>query len=139
MSAHDLPVSEYGFPGPLRDRLVAAILAGEKTATTSLLVDYEVDGDALPQPGERAVIVDSDAEPVGIEEIVDVRVVRLGEVDLAHARAEGEGFETVAEWRLGHESFWHGQEYRDWIGDPLFTVNDETAAVLVRFRLVSLE
>lgn len=33
----DLPISEYAFPGPLRDQLVAAILAGEKTATAVLV------------------------------------------------------------------------------------------------------
>src|SRR3954462_3463873 len=32
-----LPVAEFGFPGELRDRLVPAILAGKKTATTGLL------------------------------------------------------------------------------------------------------
>src|ERR1700680_52842 len=33
MSAEDLPVAEFAFPGPLRDRLVAAIVAGAKTTT----------------------------------------------------------------------------------------------------------
>lgn len=33
-----LPVEEYGFPGPLRDALVDAILDGRKTSTTSLVV-----------------------------------------------------------------------------------------------------
>ena len=39
MSADDLPVVEFAFPGPLRDQLVAAILAGEKTTTTGLVAD----------------------------------------------------------------------------------------------------
>ena len=33
--------AEFGFPGPLRDQLVGAILAGTKTSTTGLVVDYE--------------------------------------------------------------------------------------------------
>jgi hypothetical protein len=33
--ADDLPVAEFAFPGPLRDQLVAAILAGEKTTTSA--------------------------------------------------------------------------------------------------------
>jgi uncharacterized protein YhfF len=40
MPAGDLPVAEFAFPGPLRDQLVAAILAGEKTTTTGLVADY---------------------------------------------------------------------------------------------------
>jgi hypothetical protein len=38
------------FPGPLRDQLVAAILADEKTATTGLVADYERDNEPLPGP-----------------------------------------------------------------------------------------
>ncbi|MGN7862277.1 ASCH domain-containing protein [Microbacterium sp. 22303] len=130
----DLPVSEYAFPGPLRDQLIAAIRAGEKTTTTSLLLDYERENDPLPSVGDRAVVIDSEGEPIGIEEIVHVRRARLAEVDLPHAIAEGEGFTTVAEWREGHEGFWHGTEYRASIEDPSFTVDDDTLAVLVRFR-----
>ncbi|MGM7671931.1 ASCH domain-containing protein [Microbacterium sp. A93] len=134
LSEKDLPVSEYGFPGALRDQLVAAILRGEKTATTSLAVEYEIEGEALPTVGDRAFVIDSDGEPVCIEEIVGVRVARLADVDLEHAIAEGEGFTTVAEWRVGHEGFWHGAEYRAAMGDPTFAVNDETTVVLVQFR-----
>jgi len=137
--APDLPVSEYGFPGPLRDRLVAAILRGEKTSTTSLVAGYELDSEPLPCVGDRAAVIDSAGEPVCIEEIVDVRVTRMGDVDLDHAIAEGEGFATVAEWRAAHETFWHGAEFRAEMGDPDFTVDDDTPAVLVRFRVTSLD
>lgn len=130
----ELPVSEYGFPGPLRDSLVAAIIAGEKTSTTSLLRDYEREGEPLPEVGDRAVVIDSAGDPVGIEQITEVRIVRVGDVDLGHALAEGEGFTSVAEWREGHEGFWHGSEYRDHAGDPSFRVTDDTLAVLARFR-----
>jgi len=36
----DRPTFEFAFPGPLRDKLVAAVLGGTKTATTGLLQDY---------------------------------------------------------------------------------------------------
>ena len=45
----DLPRNEFAFPGPLRDKLVAAILDGSKTATTGLLIDYEHEGEPLPR------------------------------------------------------------------------------------------
>jgi hypothetical protein len=34
MPPEDLPIAEFGFPGPLRDQLVTAILRGAKTTTT---------------------------------------------------------------------------------------------------------
>ena len=132
----ELPKAEFAFPGPLRDRLVAAILSGAKTSTTGLLLEYEREGDPLPLVGARSVVVDSADQPVAVIELTDVRVVRLGDIDLAHARDEGEGFETVADWRAGHERFWHGPEYRAYLGDPDFTVDDDTLAVTERFRAV---
>jgi uncharacterized protein YhfF len=47
----ELPVAEFGFPGPLRDALVAAILDGRKTATTGMLAAYELAGEPLPGTG----------------------------------------------------------------------------------------
>ncbi|SCK51067.1 ASCH domain-containing protein [Streptomyces sp. WMMB 322] len=131
-----LPRVEFGFPGPLREELVAAVLQGRKTATTSLLREYRHDGEPLPEAGSRAVVIDSAATPVGVVEITDVRVVALSEVDLAHARDEGEGHESLASWRSAHEEFWHSPEMRTALGDPEFTVDDATEVVLERFRLI---
>jgi uncharacterized protein YhfF len=132
----DLPKAQFAFPGPLRDQLVAAILAGEKTSTSGLVIDYEHDNEPLPTAGERSVVVDSDDRPVGIIEATEVRVIRLADVDLAHAIDEGEGYTTVAEWRAGHERFWHSDEMRSALEDPDFTVDDDTLVVAERFRLV---
>jgi uncharacterized protein YhfF len=137
MEAGRLSVGEFAFPGPLRDQLVAAILDGTKTTTTGLAADYERDGEPLPRPGDREVVIDSAGEPVALIEIVTVRVVRVGDVDLAHALGEGEGYASVADWRAGHEAFWHSDAMREYVGDPAFTVNDDTLAVAVAFRAVA--
>ncbi|MCX5408294.1 ASCH domain-containing protein [Streptomyces sp. NBC_00335] len=133
----DLPPIEFAFPGPLRDLLVAAVLSGAKTTTTGVLADYEAAGDPLPVAGEMMVIVDSAERPVGVLEVTDVQVLRLADVGLRHALDEGEGFTSVAEWRSGHEEFWHGPQMREAIGDPHFTVDDDTPVVAERFRLVT--
>jgi uncharacterized protein YhfF len=132
-----LPVEYFAFPGPLRDALVSAILSGAKTSTTSILREYEVENEPLPTVGDRGVVVDSHDQPVCVTEVTDVRVASLAEVDVAHARDEGEGYETVADWRVGHEQFWHSDEYRAAVDDAGYTVTDATEAVLVRFRLVA--
>jgi len=139
MTSSRLSVGEFAFPGPLRDQLVAAILSGAKTTTSGLLVGYERDGEPLPRPGDRWVVIDSAGEPVTLVEVVAVRVIRLADVDLAHAVGEGEGFGSVAEWRAAHEAFWHSDEARAELGDPAFTVNDDTPVVAEEFRLVAGE
>ena len=133
----NLPKAEFAFPGPLRDQLVASVLDGSKTSTTGLVIEYEREGEPLPEVGSRSVVVDSDDRPVGIIEVTGVRVVPLGAVDLAHALDEGEGYADVAAWRAGHEGFWHSAGMRAVLGDPGFTVDDSTLAVLERFRVVA--
>jgi uncharacterized protein YhfF len=139
MEAGRLRVGEFAFPGPLRDQLVAAIVDGTKTTTTGLVEDYEREREPLPRPGDREVVIDSAGDPVTLIEIVAVRVVRVGDVDLAHAIGEGEGYGCVADWRAGHEAFWHSAEMRASLGDPAFTVTDDTLAVAIEFRLVAGE
>jgi uncharacterized protein YhfF len=122
----DLPPMQLGFPRTeLRRQLVDAVLAGAKTATAGLLAEYEAEGEALPVVGERLLLLDYDDTPVAVVETVEVRVVRAGEVDLAFARDEGEGFDSVEEWRAAHETFWAGTE-----------ITDDTLVVAERFRLV---
>jgi uncharacterized protein YhfF len=136
MPWEDLPVAEFAFPGPLRDQLVAAILDGRKTTTSGLVADYEHENEPLPHPGLRQAVIDSAGQRVAVIEITVVRVLRLADVDLAHAVGEGEGYATVAEWRAGHEGFWHSAEVRESLGDPGFTVDDDTLVVAETFRLL---
>jgi len=126
------------FPGPLRDRLVAAVLSGEKVSTSGLLAEYELEQEELPPVGERSALIDSQGREVAVLEMTEVRVLPLGEVDLQHAVDEGEGYRSVAEWRSGHEAFWHSAEMREAMGDPAFTVDDGTMIVAERFRVVRL-
>ncbi|MGP3632826.1 ASCH domain-containing protein [Streptomyces sp. 24-1644] len=128
----------FVFPGPLRDQLVAAVLAGAKVSTSGLLAEYEAEKEELPPVGERSALIDSDGREVAVVEVTDVRVVRLGDVDIQHAIDEGEGWTTVAEWRASHERFWHGEEMREALGDPDFTVDDDTMIVAERFRVVEV-
>ncbi|NXY95887.1 ASCH domain-containing protein [Streptomyces sp. BR123] len=132
----DLPPCLLGFPGPMRDALVAAVLSGAKTATTGLLPEYEAEGEPLPEPGDRSVLVDSAERAVAVVEVTEVRVVRLADVDLRHALDEGEGYASVAEWRTAHETFWHSDPVREALGDPDYTVDDDTLVIAERFRIV---
>jgi len=82
------------------------------------------------------MVVDSSGNPVVAIETTAVRVIRLADVDLAHALGEGEGYKSVADWRAGHERFWHSADMRDAMGDPQFTVDDDTRVVAQTFRLI---
>lgn len=133
-------LAAWGFasPGPLRDELTALALAGTKTTTAGLVVEMELDGETLPTPGTREVLLDSDERPVAVVETIDCRVARLADVDDRHAIDEGEGYRNAAEFRVSHERFWNAylDELRDRLGDPAFHLDDDTLVVLQRFRVV---
>ena len=131
----DLPIVEFAFPGPLRDQLVAAIATGEKTSTSSLLIQYAADGEELPVVGSRGTVIDSAGRPVLVIETTAVEVRRLADVPLAHAVDEGEGFATVAEWRAGHEGFWTSAEVLAELPAG-FRLDDDAEVVMERFRVV---
>jgi uncharacterized protein YhfF len=135
-----LPRWGFATPGPLRDKLTALALAGTKTTTAGLLVDYEIEGESLAVVGERQVLVDSDDRPAAIVETLDLRVVRLADVDDRHAIDEGEGYSNAQDFRVAHERYWNGylDSIRRALGDPTFAITDDTPVVLERFRVVEV-
>src|SRR6266849_4986469 len=106
---------ELGYRGTeLRRKLVAAVLRREKIATASLRDEYVPDTDEpLPEPGETSLLLGYDDEPLGVVKTTELQVVRAADVDLQFVRDEGEGFETVAQWRSAHERAWGDREITD--------------------------
>jgi uncharacterized protein YhfF len=126
-------ICEFGFPGPLRDRLVDAVLSGMKTATSSLLADWQRDGEQPPAAGELQTVIDSVGTPVAIIEILRSEVMALGAVDDRVAIAEGESYKTAAGWRSEHERFWREEVFPDWEGHAP-VLDDSTPVVVERRR-----
>ena len=120
-----LPPFELGHARTeLRRKLVNAVLRGEKTATAGLLEEYEAEGEEPDTVGDRCALLGYDDEPVAMVEVTEARVVPAAEIDESFARDEGEGFESVEQWRIAHERFF---------GRP---IEPDTPIVAVRFRLV---
>ncbi len=130
-----LPPVEFAFPGPLRDSLIAAIQSGAKTTTTSLLREYEIEDEPLPIVGQRGVVIDSEGRESFVIETTGVATVRLGDVPLEHAVSEGEGYDSVAQWRAGHSEFWSSAAMRAELGSD-FELTDDSLVVLERFVVV---
>lgn len=128
-------ICEFGFPGPLRDRLVAAVLAGTKTATSSLLAEWEHEDEPLPAAGDQETVIDSAGNPVATIEITACVVTELSEVDDAVAVAEGEAYTTAAGWRAAHEHFWREEVLPVWEGGTLPVIDDSTRVVVQWFTL----
>ena len=123
----ELPPFELGYARTeLREQLVDAVLRGDKTATAGLAENHAPYTDEpLPKPGDRWLLLDFGDQPVAVVETTEVRLVPAGEIDLHFALDEGEGFESVDDWRAAHERFWSERD-----------ITDETLILAERFRLV---
>ncbi|NED76494.1 ASCH domain-containing protein [Streptomyces sp. SID9944] len=138
MGHDDLPTLELAFPGPERDRGVAAIQSGQKTALTGLLEIYEHAGEAVPTAGQRFAVLDSEGSPAVTIELVDVRVVPMKDIDDDFARAEGRGYRDAAAWQAAHEEFFRSAGVSEFLGRTP-DIGDDTLVVAQRFRAVGTD
>ena len=75
------------------------IQKGIKSATSSLLWQYETQNKPLPRPGSLSIVEDGDGAPICVVETTFVEIRRFVEVDSAFAYAYGEWDRTLAMWR----------------------------------------
>lgn len=134
--AMPLPTYELGMEGEQRDRLVGLALSGAKTMTSSLLVHHQLDEEDLPLPGQRFALVDGRGHR-GTAEIVEVRLLRLGDVGDDVAAGEGEDFRDARHWREVHEEFWSrwSAEVAQHLGLERWAPSDEDVVVVEVFRV----
>jgi len=123
MRSDELPVVEFATPGPMREWLVDLVVAGTKMATASLVVEWELDGETLSQPGSRWAVVRTDGTCACVIEITEVKVAGFHDADATFHLDEGEGMPSR-----------EAPEVRRHL-DPTFSLGPDTAVVFERFRL----
>ncbi|WP_375499652.1 ASCH domain-containing protein [uncultured Jatrophihabitans sp.] len=129
----------YDGDGGLGDRLVAAVVRGDKTATSSLAIEY-LSGEPLPRVGQFLTLVDGDGRAHGTVRTTGVTITPLHLVGDDVAFAEGEGYADAAAWRRGHKAFW--RDITDLVradaGDPTWQLRDSEPVVVHHFELVGV-
>lgn len=108
-----------------KDAGVKAILAGIKTATSSLPVDFP--GGRLPFVGALSVLEDGRGQGRAIVETTQIEIISFGRVPASFARAYGEGDGTL-DWFLSNMREWYKRRHQSF--------SDETAIVCENFRVV---
>lgn len=95
----------FGDSKEMADELAELVLEGQKTATASNYMLYELENEPLPEAGLHNIILDGNGEAVAVAVTTEVKVVPFHEVPEEHAYAEGEGDRSLSFWREVHESF----------------------------------
>ncbi|WP_109473726.1 ASCH domain-containing protein [Ornithinimicrobium cavernae] len=123
------PAWSFGAGPEDADALLALVLAGTKTATSSAQRDFVATGEREPEEGDLSIITDGRGRPRALIQTTSVRTVPFGEVDAAHAAAEGEGDLSLGHWRDVHRRFFERSAQRA-------PVTDDLPIVLERFSVL---
>jgi uncharacterized protein YhfF len=81
------------------DKLVELVLAGKKTATTSLY-NY----DKLPKSGEKSILVFANEKKACITQTKEVLIKKFKDIDWNLASLEGEN-KSLEEWKKNHKKY----------------------------------
>jgi uncharacterized protein YhfF len=119
---------ELATPGPLRDRLVAAVRDGSKTASTLIGPQLPPDDTERPRVGGHYRVIDSAGGPAAEIVLDAIDAVRLGDVTMDHVRADTPRLQTVTGWREAHVAGWAAL-------DPATSYDDDSIVHLLRFHL----
>ncbi|GAA3650909.1 ASCH domain-containing protein [Microbacterium marinilacus] len=132
LSLPDAPPQAWGFGAtPAHaDALLALVLTGTKTGTSSDARGYPATGEPVPVAGQLDVVLDGSGAPRAVILNTSIDTVPFDDVDAAHARAEGEGDRSLAHWRDVHERFFTEHAEHDQGFSPSMPVITE------RFRLL---
>jgi uncharacterized protein YhfF len=95
----------FGNTPEMANELVALVLEGKKTATSSLLRAYQGYEDEIPRVGVYSVICDGSNRPKCVVFYTNTSVCRFNEVTEQHAYEEGEGDRSLDYWRKAHHEF----------------------------------
>jgi uncharacterized protein YhfF len=121
----------FGNSKKLADELAELVRTGIKTATSSLLWEFEHDQEPMPKAGDFAVVTDWEGEPRCIIEIKEVELKSFSEVDEQFAYDYGEGERTLAWWK--EDMFQYYSKICKQIGK---TPSENMPLVCERFRVL---
>ncbi|MFM5947726.1 MAG: ASCH domain-containing protein [Novosphingobium sp.] len=90
----------FGDSPEMADCLLGFVLAGSKRATCWSVADGQ-----QTYPGKQMVVRDGAGRPRAVVETFELEQCRFCDVDLQFALDEGEGDETLDDWRRGHQAY----------------------------------
>jgi len=115
----------------MADTLGQLVLSGTKTAAAGLIWEDEHCGWRTPAVGDKTIILNGARHPLCVIETMVADIVPFNAVDAAFARLEGEGFETVEDWRQAHWGYF-GRRCQEIGREP----DEEMPVLCQQFRVV---
>lgn len=123
----------FGYNEELATVLLALVLSGQKTATSSALPAYAHESAPLPKAGDYCLITDWQGTPRCVIQTTKVTVLPFREMTFNLCRLEGEDA-TLASWKANHETAFRACEAEDG-----YTFSADMEVVFEEFAVVYRE
>lgn len=88
----------------LANELLQLVLTGQKRATASSLLAYEIDDERIPQVGDYSIVTDWEGTPRCVIETTAVTIIPYKEITFDICKREGED-DSLESWQRGHKRF----------------------------------
>lgn len=86
------------------NELLRLVLIGQKRATASSLLSYQVKGERVPQVGDLSIVTNWEGEPKCVIETTQVTIIPFSEITYDVCKREGED-DNLESWVKGHARF----------------------------------
>lgn len=84
--------------------LLNLVLKGQKRATASSVLGYQIEGEEIPQEGNLSVITDWEGNPRCVVRTTRVQIIPYKDITFDIAKLEGED-DSLESWRKNHREF----------------------------------
>ena len=112
------------------NELLRLVLIGQKQATSSSLLAYQIEGDRIPEPGDLSIVTDWDGVPRCVIETTNVTILPFKDITYDICRREGED-DSLESWRKGHIGFFTSE------GKELgYTFTEDMPVIFEDFRVI---
>lgn len=91
------------------DLCAELVKKGIKKASCGLKLFYEMDKDFFPKVNQLSIIVNWDKEPICVVKTNKIYFQKFKDIDAEWAKSEGEGDQTLEQWRETHKQYFQNQ------------------------------
>lgn len=95
----------FGNSQQMAKELAELVVSGKKTATASLVEFNEKHPEVAPIDEGYSVVTDFNGNPLCVIQTTEIRHLPFMQVDAEFAFDEGEGDQTLEDWREGHWAY----------------------------------
>lgn len=108
VSTKYIEVFHFELTEKLANELLQLVLIGQKKATASSLLAYEIEGTRVPEVGDLSIVTNWEGNPKCVIQTTAVTIIPFKDITYEICKREGED-DTLESWQKGHERFYKAE------------------------------